>query len=99
MRSKPPPQGPARIASGSFAAVIRAFMSSEKFPQLLGIDARWLGTRTPARRAAGNAWRAISIHTIRPALVMAFLDVCGPPRQAARGIGCAEATGEMGHRP
>ena len=31
MRSKPQRPGPARIASGSFAAVIRAFMSSEKF--------------------------------------------------------------------
>ena len=73
MRSKPPQQGPARIASGSFAAVIRAFMSSEKFRNYSPSTRDGWG-RELLLAELPETLGALSTHTIRPALVMAFLD-------------------------
>jgi integrase len=73
------PRRPQFIVEGSFAAVIRAYLSSQKFQKLAaGTQRSYRTCLTMAEHP--EALGALSIMTIRPALVQAFLDgLAGTP--------------------
>lgn len=63
----------ARITSGSFAAVIRAFTSSDKFTQYAQ-NTRDMWGRELALAELPETLGALSVEVIRPSLVQAFID-------------------------
>lgn len=72
-----PPSGwskrPTRIVEGTFASVIRAYLASEKFKKLAaGTRRQYLALLAMAEHP--EALGGLSVMTIRPALVQAFLD-------------------------
>jgi len=70
-RSKRPPV--AKIASGSFASVIRAYMSSPVY-KALQPSTRYVYSRALALAEQPETLGVIPVDMIRPALVQAFLD-------------------------
>jgi integrase len=93
VRLRPPRPTLARISDGTFAAVIRAYQASPAFAALApGSRKNYASILRLAERA--DTLGSLSVYTIRPALVQAFLDGLadrpGAQRNAQAVLGAVE---------